>query len=104
MHLEDGYVAQAAPKDTTLTGFFKLCQRDEFARTLYYWEAPRYYTWHKTGRKWQRRKQGKPVQDYSGIKSTDTLDRVYGVHPNQFECFFLRMLLHEVKGPQSFQE
>ena len=114
VHLEDGErvffnpdnAGQVghAPRDTTLTGYFKLCQRDDFARTIYYWEVPRYYTWNKNARKWQRRKKGKPVQDHPEVKSTDTLGRVYGVHPNQFERFFLRMLLHEVKGPQSFEE
>ena len=28
------------PTDTTLTGFFKLCDRDEFARTLLYADVP----------------------------------------------------------------
>ena len=36
------------------------------------------------------------------IKSTDTLGRVYTVHPINSECFHLRMLLHVKPGPTSF--
>ena len=115
VHLENGErvyfteenlqeIAQAPPVKSTLTGFFKLCEEDEFARTLFYSEVPRYYTWDKKERKWKRRLRGNPVDGQIGIKSTDTLGRVYGVHPNQFECFYLRMLLHELKGPTSFQD
>ncbi|XP_062518329.1 uncharacterized protein LOC134193518 [Corticium candelabrum] len=97
-------MAQEPPKDTTLTAFFKLCHEGEFARNLFYWQVPRYYTWNSSGRRWQRRKAGKEVEDHPGIKSSDVLGRVYSIHPNQFECFFLRMLLFEIKGPQSFQD
>ncbi|GBP39032.1 ATP-dependent DNA helicase pif1 [Eumeta japonica] len=33
---------------------------------------------------------------------TDALGRVYTIHPNNSECFYLRMLLHIVKGPTTF--
>ncbi|XP_035221490.1 uncharacterized protein LOC118194439 [Stegodyphus dumicola] len=39
-----------------------------------------------------------------GIKSSDALGRVYTVHPNNSECFHLRLLLLEVQGLKSFQE
>ena len=97
-------MAQEPPKDTTLTAFFKLCHEDEFARNLFYWQVPRNYTWNSSGQRWQRRKAGKEVEGHPGIKSSDVLGRVYSIHPNQFECFFLRMLLFEIKGPQSFQD
>ena len=38
-------MAQEPPKETTLTAFFKLCREDGFARTFFYWQVPRYYTW-----------------------------------------------------------
>ncbi|GFQ77409.1 ATP-dependent DNA helicase [Trichonephila clavata] len=50
-----------------------------------------------------RRKVGQSLSDYPGIKSTDAIDRVYTVHPKNSECFHLRLLLHEVPGPTSFQ-
>jgi hypothetical protein len=33
------------------------------------------------------------------LRKTDALGRGYVVHPNNSECFHLRMLLHLVKGP-----
>ncbi|XP_058817140.1 uncharacterized protein LOC131680442 [Topomyia yanbarensis] len=113
VHLENGqrvYFTEAnavqraeRPPDTTLTAFFKLCAADEFARTLLYHEAPKYFTWDTSKKEFKRRKQGKPVPDYPGVRASDALGRVYTVHPNNAECFYLRMLLHEVRGPTSFQ-
>ena len=34
----------------------------------------------------------------------DTIGRVYTIHPSQQEAYFLRLLLHEVKGPTSFDD
>jgi hypothetical protein len=90
------------PPTTTLTAFFELCQNDPFAKTILYCDAPRYYTWNASEKKFQRRKQGADVEGHPGVKCTDTLGRVYTVHPSQAECFFLRMLLHVVRGPTSF--
>ena len=52
----------------------------------------------------QRRKQGADVEYHPGIKSSDALGRVYTVHPSNAECFFLRMLLHVVRGPTSYTD
>lgn len=93
----------SAPK-TTLTAFFELCTRDEFARTLLYVDVPRYYTWNATRREWKRRIQGVPVQNWPGVKSGDALGRVYTVHVTNMECFCLRILLHQVRGPTSFAD
>ncbi|GFT32622.1 ATP-dependent DNA helicase [Trichonephila clavipes] len=54
-------------------------------------------------KRWSRRKIGQYLSDHPGIKSTDAIGRVYTVHPNNSECFHLRLLLHEVPGPTSFQ-
>lgn len=90
------------PRDTTLTAFFKLCAQDDFAKTLTYDKVPSYYTWNQTSKTFQRRKQGTVVDGFPGVKKTDALGRVYVIHPNNSECFYLRMLLHVVKGPTSF--
>ena len=50
----------------TLLAFFELCNRDEFAKELYYYEFPSYYVW--TNNMIRRKKQGKPVPGISGVK------------------------------------
>lgn len=114
VHLENGqrvyFTAENAaerattPPATTLTAFFTLCQEDPFAATLLYSEVPTYFTWNASTKKFQRRKQGKPLQGQVGIFSTNALGRVYTVHPSNAECFYLRMLLINVRGPKSFQQ
>ena len=61
-----------------------------------------YYTWNK--KSWHRRKQGTDVEGYPGVKQAQALGRVYTISPRQGECFYLRLLLHNVKGPQSFAD
>lgn len=112
VHLENGQrvyftnetAAQQAlaPTDTTLTAFLKLCQEDVFAQTLLYHQLPSYYTWNN--KKWSRRKRGSEVEGNPHVRFDCALGRVYTVHPSQHECFFLRMLLYEVKGPTSFED
>ena len=92
-----------APPVTTLTAFFDLCKHDDFARTLLYCDVPHYCTWNSS-KKFKRRSQGRPVHGHPDIKQTDALRRVYTVHPNNFECFCLRLLLHIVPGPTCFDD
>ena len=66
--------------------------------------VPKYYTWCPSTKKYSRRAQGTPVEGFPGIKASDALGRVYTVHPNNFECFCLRLLLHHVNGPTSFHD
>ena len=87
-----------------MTAYFQLCQNDDFAKTLLYCEVPRYYRWGTSARKWCRRIQGTQVENQPGIKSSETLGRVYTVHLTNFECFCLRLLLHIVRGPTSFDD
>lgn len=113
VHLENGqrvyFTAQnavqraALPPSTTLTSFFETCQNDNFSQTLLYSEMPKYYTWNQSSRRFIRRKQGNPVPGYPGVYSTDAIGRIYSVHPNNDECFYLRLLLVNVRGPTSFQ-
>ncbi|GBN19202.1 hypothetical protein AVEN_216259-1 [Araneus ventricosus] len=90
------------PPETTLTVFFTLCQSDEFVLTLLYHQVPKYYAWNARNKKWDPRKSGQIVPENLGIISSDTLGGVYTIHPSNFECFHLRLLLHEVLGPTSF--
>ncbi|XP_014778334.1 uncharacterized protein LOC106874936 [Octopus bimaculoides] len=112
VHLENGQrvyfsehnVSQltALPKETTLTVFFMLCQTDTFAKCLIYPQLPFYFVWDKNI--WTLRQSGVDVDGHPGIKFSDCLRRVYTVHPSQQECFYLQLLLHEVVGPESFQD
>ncbi|XP_063929859.1 uncharacterized protein LOC135142123 [Zophobas morio] len=90
------------PPSTTLTAFFDLCKKDEFAKTLLYREVPQYYTWERN--KFFRRKRGQDVDGFPGVKKDTALGRVYNAHPTQTECYYLRILLQHVRGPTSFED
>lgn len=90
------------PNNTTLLGFFELCKNDSFARTILYSEVPAYFIWKNN--KFSRRKQGKGVSGHPGVKQDHVIGRVYTVHPNNSECYYLRLLLHEVRGPTCFND
>lgn len=92
------------PKINNFERFFKLCSNDSFARTLYYHHVPSYYTWNKSSKNWTRRKRVSPVEGNSVTRFDSTLARVYTVHANRRNCFYLRMLLHEVQCPVSFED
>ena len=94
--------ASGDPPKTTLTEFFTLCRVDGFAKTLLYVDIPKYYTWNN--KSWNRRKQGTDVAGFPGVKEAHVLGRVYIINPRQGECFYLRLLLHHIRGPQSFAE
>lgn len=80
--------------------FFDLCKVDSFARQLLYWEVVSYYVWKNN--EFSRRKRGIDVPGHPGIKKDCAIGRVYTVHPNNAECYYLRLLLDEVRGPTSF--
>lgn len=92
------------PPRTTLLAFFELCKKDDFAKTLLYSEVPSYFVWEKNNNKFMRRKRGKDVDGWPGVKKDHALGRVYTIHPNNTECYHLRLLLHEVQGPTSFTD
>ena len=90
------------PPETTITAFFKLSQQDVFAKSLMYGEVPPDYTMTKQ-KPWIRQKQGKTVQGHE-VKESDAIGCVYTVHSNNKECFYLRLFLHTVKEPTSFED
>jgi len=100
-HLENVRQVVENPLKTTLKSFFNLCSSDLFAKILLYHEVSLHYTW--ANHKFSRRKRGQDVDGYPGIKKNDALGRVYSVHSSQSECFYLRILLHHVRGPTSLQ-
>lgn len=124
VHLEDGQRIYFTEKNiseklrnsinTTLTGFFEICAKDDFAKTLLYIEVASYYRWiialdesfepPKKRGFFQRRKLGTAVDGWPGVVKSPALCRIYTVHPSDTECYHLRMLLHVVRGPTSFDQ
>uniref|UniRef100_A0A8R1HSI7 ATP-dependent DNA helicase n=1 Tax=Caenorhabditis japonica TaxID=281687 RepID=A0A8R1HSI7_CAEJA len=97
----------AAERKTILTGFFDL--NAEFSKMekegkdvtgrqdprLYtYVEFPKHFTWNKTKRVWNDRKDS----------GANTIGRMYGVSPSDPERFALRLLLLHKRGPTSFED
>ncbi|GFT13536.1 ATP-dependent DNA helicase [Trichonephila clavipes] len=91
------------PPKTTLTAFFYLCKTDPLAKTLLYSEVPRHFHCDASQKFWQIRKKGVPLADFPGYVTDNVLVRMYTVHPNNREAFHMRLLLHHVRGPISFQ-
>ena len=86
-----------------MTAFFQLCTQDEFARTLLYVDVARYYTWVAGNKTWKKQTRGGAVEGDENAKSSPSLGRVYTVYPNSGEMFYMRLLLHNIRGPTSFQ-
>jgi len=80
-----------------LTSFFVTCAINPFVRTLFYSEMPRYFTWNASSKQFQRWKYGKPAPGYVNVHSTDALGCIYTFHPNNDECFYLRLLLVNIR-------
>ena len=57
-----------------------------------YAEFPEHFTWHGDGKFWDSRRGSRKI------------GRVAHVGPNQGESYYLRMLLHIVKGAKSFSD
>ena len=80
----------AAGQKSTLTGFFDYCANNEWARAYTYQEFPSVAVWHHTESIWSRRQKGYAI------------GRMYFASPNSSEKFYLRLLLTNVRGPQSY--
>ncbi|XP_065318836.1 uncharacterized protein LOC135926834 [Gordionus sp. m RMFG-2023] len=76
-------------KHTTLTAWFELNKTDLNTRQYLYGEIPYHYVF--TNYHWKLRK-----------KRLNVISRMYSVHPNSGERFFLRLLLLHVCGATSF--
>ena len=52
---------------------------------------------------WKKQTRGGAVEGDENAKSSPSLGRVYTVHPNSGEIFYMRLLLHNIRGPTSFK-
>ena len=105
-------LAAAAFKHTMLTSYFLVVTSENVqplaienvtntdgsilprATELTYAEFPTYYAWDVKHNTWKRRKRP---------KKSDAVGRIFSVHPSAGEKFYLRLLLHNVKGAMSFE-
>lgn len=92
------------PPATSLTAFFELNKVDALARQLLYSEIPFYYIFDKSGKNWRRRKLT-TSRKKTGAES-DMIGRIpaVGLNAKQKELFFLRILLHHVRGPTGYDD
>ena len=84
----------AGPPQTKLTGFFQTNKEDESARDLLYTEFPGHFGWK--GGEWKKKKRN--LGEAIGRIPTVTLCS------KQIETYALRLLLHHVKGPKSYED
>ena len=56
-----------------------------------------------SSKKWMPRKQSTLIDACPSFFKSNTLGRVFTVKPRQTECFYLRLLLVNAKGPLSLQ-
>ncbi|GIX79852.1 ATP-dependent DNA helicase [Caerostris darwini] len=84
--------------NTTATAFFLFCQIDPFTRKLLYVNVLSSYCTLNAARRFNEEKYGTLVKDHEGIFRSDALGRVCMVHPQNTECFYLQMLLNEIRG------
>ena len=88
---EQAALEKALQTESKLTGFFKLCSNDSFAKTLLYADVPLHYWWHDNN--WKKRKN-----------RAKCLTRMFHVSPLDSERFHLKLLLQNFPGPTSFDD
>ena len=89
-----GALDNAARDRTMLLQWFALNIRDQNARRLLYTEVPKYYTWNDREYLWKNRKTA---------PDNRIISRIYSISPRNVELYHLRILLHNVRGAQSFK-
>ena len=96
--------AQKGPPVTKLMAYFATNRADPLARGILYPDFPQYFTWDTKNRCWHRRKRGATCAD--GQVVGDTLGRIptVSLSPHQSELYYLRMLLHNKAGAQSYED
>ena len=112
---KDSNLKEAVKKktETQLTAWFKLNDKRnddgslsedaQIANTLIYPNVLKYFTWNSGKKEWKKRKNRLNLDKDSDALS-DTIGRLSFVPLNNHnpEKYFLRLLLHNVKGAKSF--
>ena len=79
--------------ETTLTAWFNLNKKYDFAKKIKYANIPQYYTFEN--KKWKKRLK---------IRKNIAIGRLNVVSPKNSERFFLKLILSRVKGATSFKD
>jgi hypothetical protein len=87
-------VSNPTVKRSMFLQWMELNATDSFARTLKYVQIPQHYVWIRKTRQWKRRSPN----------SGGSIGRITYVPPSLGSCYYLRILLNHVVGPQSFKE
>lgn len=86
-------VDRAVDRHTTLTAWFDYNQNNEDSRQYLYVEFPEHFVWRNYY--WHKRRN-------ANLKTT--IGRIYAISPRTQEKYYLRMLLHHVRGATSFDD
>ena len=74
------------------TEWFEANRKHPSARELTYADFPSKWTWDERSKLWKERQRGKSI------------GRLYNSHPLSGERYYLRMLLHIIKGPTCYED
>ncbi|GFY42143.1 ATP-dependent DNA helicase [Trichonephila inaurata madagascariensis] len=85
---------------TTMMAFFELYKVDDFAKLFCI--AKFQHTMYGKITNFIEEKKRKAVSGYLVIKKNQVWGRVYTVYPGNFDCYYVRLLLHMIPGPTSF--
>ncbi|GFX44717.1 ATP-dependent DNA helicase [Trichonephila clavipes] len=91
------------PPKTTLTAFFISAKQTLLQKHCCILKYLDIFAGMPVKRSGKSEKKGVPLADFPGYVTNNALGRVYIVHPNNREAFHMRLLLHHVRGPISFE-
>ena len=86
-------VAQRGPPRTTLTEWFRYNREHSNGRSILYHKFPKDFRWN-SNKTWTRRKHGE----------SRAIGRMYTVAPTEGERFYLRLLLHHIRGATCYED
>ena len=93
-----------------LTKFFDLNEREPEARAYTYDQILQHYRWDKSKKAFvERKKKLSKSLDANGEEDEAKSNQIgrmplISLNPHTKELFFLRVLLHHIKGPRSFKQ
>ena len=105
---EDPKKAAKRHEETSLTAFFKLNARDPEANNLTYPNVLKHYTFNQNTKKFKRRERNNRMTDNDNDDDakSDCIGRIpvicFNAHTK--ELYYLRLLLHHISGPKSFDD